>query len=386
MKNNYLLLTLALLSFCMGSNAQITVTNTTFPAVGDVLSFAFDANPTITVFTPPGGPQTWDFSSLTAGTTQQQLFQAASAGTASAAFPDATLLYVNGNVEYYYKGSSQVFQLLGYRGPDPIGLGFTATVKYNPLLTERRSPMNFFDINAVSSGIFLLLKLGDLPPARQQAVIQALGGNTPDSLRIRTAISRTDVVDGFGEVTLPGGTRFPVLREKRTQYTETRLDAKIAPLGWLDVTNDVIQKPLGLTGLGVDTTVTYNFFNNTSKEPIAVVTLNQDQATPRLVQYKLNRMTTDVTNLESESPQLLDYPNPASDKLNLRFTNMKPGQYFLKIYNILGIEVGNEIYQISGKQFDTDVDITKFGAGTYLLQLKDMQDTNLISKQLIVVK
>ncbi|MDX1942947.1 MAG: T9SS type A sorting domain-containing protein [Saprospiraceae bacterium] len=379
MRKTYIFLTLAMLGICTSIHAQITVTNTTFPAVGDTLHFAFDTSPNILAFTPPGGNQSWDFSSLSADFAQQLIFKSPATGTASAAFPGATLLYVNNNLENYLSVTNQAVAFLGYYGADPIGIGFNVAASYNPPIVEKRAPINFFDIHQISSGLLLPASVSDLPVA----IVNQLPVR-PDSVRIRLAINRLDAVDAWGDVTIPGGT-YPVLREKRTQYRETRLDAKVPPLGWLDITDVAIQS-LALTTLGVDTTVTYNFYNNTSKEPIAIVTLANDQATPVLVQYKSNALTTDVTQLESEMPQVSAFPNPASGKVQLRFSNMKSGQYMLKMYNILGMEVLSETYQMSGKQFETEVDVSRLGAGTYWYSLLDDRGFVLVTKQLVVGK
>ncbi len=373
------LLALVMLGFGAGIQAQITVTNATFPVVGDTLYVAFDTNPNIVAFTPPGGNQSWDFGSLGVGLTQQLVFESPAAGTASADFSGATLLYVNGAVENYLQVTNQAVSFLGYYGADPIGIGFDAAIRYSPPIVEKRAPMNFFDIHQISSGLLFPFSPSVIPTAiRQQLPF------TPDSLRIRVAINRLDVVDAWGDVTIPGGT-YPVLREKRTQYRETRLDAKVPPLGWLDVTDVVIQA-VGLTTLGVDTTVMYHFYNNTSKEPIAIVTLARDQATPVLVQYKSNALTTNVTQLETEIPQLLVFPNPASDRVQLRFRNIKLGQYQLKVYNVLGMEVLSETYQMAGRVFETEVDVSKLGAGTYFYSLWDNQGLVLGAKQLVITK
>lgn len=368
------------LSFLISLRAQITVTNTTFPVLGDTLHFAFDTNPNIAAFTPPGGDQNWDFSSLSADFTQQQIFKSPATGTAQAAFPEATLLYLTGGtIENYLQVTNQTVRLLGYYGADPIGIGFNVAASYNPPIVEFRAPINFFDINQISSGLLLPASVSDLPGA----IVNQLPIR-PDSVRIRIAINRLDVVDAWGDVTIPGGT-YAVLREKRTQYREARLDAKVPPLGWLDITDVAIQS-LGLTTLGVDTTVTYNFYNNVSKEPIAIVTLANDQATPVLVQYKSNALTTDVTQLESEMPQVSAFPNPASGKVQLRFSNMKSGRYVLRMYNVFGMEVLSETYQISGMQFEMELDVSKLGAGTYWYSLLDDRGIVLVSKQLIVGK
>lgn len=367
------------LGFLISLRAQITVTTAIFPDLGDTLHFAFDTSPNILAFTPPGGNQNWDFSSLTADFAQQLIFQDPQTGTAQANFPSATLLYLNSGVENYLQVSNQAVQFLGYYGADPIGIGFNVAASYNPPITELRAPINFFDINQISSGLLLPASVSDLPGA----IVNQLPVR-PDSVRIRIAINRLDVVDAWGDVTIPGGT-YPVLREKRTQYRETRLDAKVPPLGWLDITDVAIQS-LGLTTLGVDTTVTYNFYNNVSKEPIAIVTLANDQATPVLVQYKSNALTTDVRQLEQENLEFSAFPNPAFGNMNLLFNNINPGRYDLKIYNSLGAEVWSKSYQIAGNQFNIEVDISHLETGPYFCRWLDNRGVTLVAKQVIVIK
>ena len=57
------------------------------------------------------------------------------------------------------------------------------------------------------------------------------------SQQVGTFIS-SDKIEGYGVTFLDPlvlGGDYEVLREKRTRYREKRLDAKIAPLGWLAV-------------------------------------------------------------------------------------------------------------------------------------------------------
>ncbi len=383
MLKKFTLLTLGMLSSISIIIAQITITNATFPTLGDTLSFAFDTQPNIIALTPPGGNQIWDFTSLNANFTQQQIFKNPSTGVGNTGFPEATLLYVNNNVENYLniinQGSKQILQFLGYYGNDPIGLGIKLTARYSPPIVEKRAPMQFFDINSLSSALSLPFSTNVLP----DTLLQQLPVR-PDSLRIRIAINRLDVVDAWGNLSIPDGS-YPVLREKRTTYRETRLDAKVSILGWIDIT-DVARQSLNLNTLGVDTTLAYHFFSNTAKEPIAIVTLDNAGAQVTGVQYKLNQLTTDVTQIDPEILHLSAFPNPASDKVQLRFNNIKSGQYHLKIYNVLGMEVWRKSYQIPGKQFETDLDIGRLEAGIYLYQLIDNQGTILTVKQLAVVK
>ncbi|MCB9303325.1 MAG: HYR domain-containing protein [Lewinellaceae bacterium] len=272
------LLCLFLMGLLIPATAQITITNAVFPAVGDTLFFKIDNQPQGIVMTAPGGPQQWDFSNLQASATWQQIFLPPQAGPESLYFPSANLLYQKpgGNVDVYLNASGNQVTMLGLSGPDPLLLGIDLVAQFNPPLVQQQAPLNFFDINQTSSGLLVPFSPGLLPG------VGLLPFNA-DSMRIRVSISRLDAVNAFGTLAIPGGT-FDVLRQQSTEYREKRLDAKIAPLGWLDVTDVAIQY-LGLD-LGVDTTVTYQFLSNQSKEPIAVCTTDNSQLLVVNVQYK----------------------------------------------------------------------------------------------------
>lgn len=163
------------------------------------------------------------------------------------------------------------------------------------------------------------------------------------------------------------------------------MDAKVPPLGWLDVTDVAIQA-LGLTALGVDTTVAYHFFSNTAKEPVAIITLDNSQSRVTSAQYKTNRLVTAVTSINPVKLEVSAFPNPASSKVRMSFNNMESGQYMLKIYNVLGMQVLGKTYQIPGKQFETELDVSTLVAGIYFYSLLDNRGIPLITKQLIIVK
>ncbi len=267
--------------------AQITVTNATFPVAGDVLNLAIDNSPTgIVPFTPPGGNQVWDFTSLLVDATQNITYNPASAGSQGANVPGAELFAVlSTGTENYYNVTNTKFELQAYWGILPYDLVTNNLFEYSPTLPERRAPLNFFDINASSSGFLELFLPSAFPPLLMINLAAVTNNAQIDSMRYRVAISGIDVVDGWGTVNIPGGT-YDVLREKRTKYTETRIDAKIPPLGWLDITDNCIQA--GFNGLGVDTMVAFYFHNNVAKEHIAIATLNNQQNAVTKMVFKAN--------------------------------------------------------------------------------------------------
>jgi len=272
---------LFLMGIALSARSQITITNSVFPIAGDTSFYVFDHQPGPIPITPPGGNQQWDFSNLQVSQTWEQVFKAPQSGVGAAAFPDASLMYktLNTDREAYLNVSNNNVSLLGLFPDDPIGLGISVTSRYTPPIVQSRAPLNFFDINQTSSGLLLPFS-PDIVPGTilNQLPVQ------PDSLRIRIAVNVLEVVDGWGNLTIPGGI-YEVLRVKKTEYRETRLDAKVPPLGWLDITDIAIQA-LNLTVLGVDTTVTLHFLNNQSKEAIAICTLNNEQSQVVMVQYK----------------------------------------------------------------------------------------------------
>lgn len=268
--------------------AQITVTNATFPVAGDVLKTAVASNPAVGIaaYGPPGFGLFWDLSGLQPGVIKNTSFQPAIQGTVGAQVPGAELVTVPSiGSEEYYNVTSNRFELQAYNGTSPYDLVANNLFEYSPLLPERYAPLNFFDIYASSSGIIEGFKPSAFSPLLIINLAVVTNNAYMDSMRYRVAISRIEAVDAYGTISIPGGT-YNVLRLKRTEYRETRLDCKIPPLGWLDLTDNATQA--GFYGLGVDTTVTYFFYNDVVKEPIAAVTFNNELNAATQVIYKYN--------------------------------------------------------------------------------------------------
>jgi hypothetical protein len=274
------------------AEAQITVPSSTLPVAGDTLKVAIDDAPLscgFVVATAPGGNQVWDLSCLRADRTEDVVYRPAAEGTAVSLFPGSTSVvkpvsyprfqpaFLSPQEEYFTSSSTKVT----YRGAYGMLPYFTGSspARFNPPISTRRAPMNFFDINAESTGLLEPFDDTQMDPAIRQML-----PFTADSFRYRVAVSRIDAVDAYGTVKLPGGD-FEVLREKRTQYTETRIDAKVNPLGWLDVTDNFIRL-VGASFLGVDTLVSYHFYNDVSKEPIAIVDVSNDFLSPLRATFK----------------------------------------------------------------------------------------------------
>lgn len=351
---------LFILAASLRLTGQITVTNTSFPAVGDTLRIATDNSPTGIAITPPGGAQTWDFTSLESGFLRTLAVRAAAEGQNPTAFPTATLVVpANQNGENYYRVTPTAYELVGFAGADPLNFGINVVTPFNPVLVERRAPMNFFDINQTGSNLLAAFDADDLPPA-----LLALFPIQPDSVRLRVAINRSDVVDGWGTLAIPGGT-YQVLRERRLQYSDTRIDVKISVLPWTDVTALI---PLPGAGLGRDTTLTYNFFSNVAKEPIAVITADHETGEVLFAQFKYNGPVSNTGDLAAQQASVRFYPNPASGLLQVEWADMPRDRYQITLFNALGQRVLHRSFDAEGNTV-LPLDISALHSGIYAFRV-----------------
>lgn len=329
--------TLFFLAFAQLGLAQITVTSSTFPAAGDTLHYAFDNRPTLDVqslFTPPGGNQNWDLSTVVARSVSSQVFKTASAGKNASAYPGAELVVVDAIRETYYNVTNSRFENMGYAGVDPFGLGLNARFKLLPAYTERRAPMNFFDINVANSAIIQGFAVSDLPEVVKKNL--PVSATLIDSIRVRLTFSRNDVVDAFGTLKLPFA-QYTVLREKRTEYISTRVDVHTF-LGWLDATDLIVNQNASFASvLGVDTLISHNFFNNTTKEIIAQLNFNTAQNQILSVRFKAPpRATVPVREVLPPTAQLQVIPNPADAEIQLSFVPLISGKLRIELHDVLG--------------------------------------------------
>ncbi len=373
----------ALVVFAAGLHAQIIVTNATFPVAGDTLKTATDLNPDGVVITAAGGPTAWDFTGLAPTAKSEAIFRPASEGMAVASFPTATLFASNagGQGETYYAVSATSFDNLGFSGSDPTGGGLPVQTdfKFTPPVPERRAPLHFIDNHLAESSLNIAIALADLGPlADSLGPIAAIA----DSIRIRGTASRYDLVDAYGTLAIPGGT-YDVLREKRTEYRETRLDIH-SFLGWQDITDLILGGAGGggiASGFGKDTMVTYLFISNTEKEFIAAVNTGSDGLTVQSVEYKDNGVISGNDEPLAAAPTVVVTPNPIYNEAVFTLKNMPTGTYSLRIFDARGAMVLSGKMATGGNQLSLE----NLQTGTYFYQLLDEKSQRIASGKLLKV-
>jgi len=369
---------LFLVSACF-LQAQVTISSATFPKVGDTLRTVFaDPLPSALSVGNVGGPQTWDFSGLTMGQRNNQVFVPASTGKDAAAFPESNLLLKNGGQELYLKSSATKIEALGFAGENPF-FDAPLLVKYSKRPVFRVAPLTF--ISTTNSTAEFRIDIGT------SIIPDTLLANLPikpDSIRIQFNNTDKGLMDAFGTLKLQGKS-FSVLREKVESITETKLFIKLFGL-WID--------PLPLLGgnipggfgafLGQDTTYVYNFYTDSKKEVLVSAQFSTAN--------ELNSLEfADVGGVVSSSADLLIagkldiYPNPAADFITVQSAGMPDDWYLVTIAAMDGRPVKAALQQMVQGRI-ADIDLQQIPHGQYVLTIRDKSNKRTVSGKLNIFR
>lgn len=373
------LLTLTLTFFSLSLFGQISITNDYFPQEGDTLLTAFDLMPG-QIDISAGADMTWDYRDLQ-GRARTTIFDNAAEGDSSYLFPNADLVIKNGALgESYYKNSSRDHQLLGYIGAAGAGIDLQVIVRFDPEYDERIAPLSYQDEINTTSAIVLPIPFDSLPDFLSDSIAVQ-----PDSVRLLIAIEKEHLADAWGKVMIPGG-EYDVLREKVTEYRETRLEALVSlgPLStWIDLTAALAGS---FDELGRDTLVNYRYLSNTEKEIIANVSVDAATNQVQSVGFKSNGVQINTTSINSRTSNLFAYPNPAIDRVRFDLVNLDRGTYNLNIFNILGTKVLEKQILSSQQNQTIELSLANLKKGTYLYSLTDERGKTITTKRLVIIR
>jgi Secretion system C-terminal sorting domain len=375
------------MSFMISAKAQISLTDSYFPSVGDVLVSANASQKTINLSKTPakGTNLTWDYSylrqNLTGVGNDSTRYRLADTSVTKY-YPSTDLMVVlNDTQKIAINKTTTIFEVLGYRGVFinslPISLG-RIVFPFVPAQMERRAPLSYPSTNTTNWGFFLSLPSSVLPASVLPADILS----SIDSIRVTYKSARRDTIDGWGTLKIPGGS-FPVLRESRVSYNSTFVEARLNFLGlysWIEVTDRLA--PLGIAP--IDTSRSIYFWSNTAKEPIMVYNMKPKVDSAQTISYKFLPLTS-VKNTEGVAGSFETYPNPAKDAVFFDLKNWKSGTYNLIINDILGKVYHTETLKINGSQ-NVRVPLNNFVDGTYITSVTDKDGNVLVSKRLVVTR
>jgi hypothetical protein len=350
-----------------------------FPVAGDTLLTVVDDEPAGVTVTSPGGNQVWNFSLLENDGLRTRVVRAANEGALFSQFPNTELLLPLGpNAEGYYNLAADRLELVGYAGQDPLGQGLNIVTRFSPANIERWSQVQFFDLHNSESALLIAFSTASIPGGIFDNLPIA-----PDSIRIRIATQRTDLADAWGVVQLPGNLQFSCVREKRTEYRDVRLDAKVGPLPWFDITDLLIQNS-PLPGLGRDTTLRYFYWSNDAKEPVAIVSVDMADQSVVSIEYKANPLISSDEELSPATVGLVVFPNPTSSLVNIRVQDIEPGRYHCQLLDAAGRLQQQQIWEINSVDYTASMSVEGYPAGSYFCRLLDATGRLLLSRTVVV--
>lgn len=367
------------LFICLGwlsGQAQIFIPTSLMPRAGDTLLTALDNLPTNLRSIPSGKNQRWDFAMLEAPYTRSTVWRPASKGADVGWFKNAEYTApLDEQTEGYFRTQGTDLILVGAVGPDPLNLNRKSVMRFTPGLIERRYGLRYGDAFQADGNLVLTLAATEIPSwFRKKLPV------SPDSIRLRVSYDRQYDVDSYGRLIVPGGI-FEVLREKRIEILEMRLEVKVGRRRWQEVSKSLKDKTL----LRPQKKITYWFYSNESKEPVARVWMNENETKVLKVEFKPRERESTVQSLTNVRPDIYVSPNPAIANVRFEFYNLPPGTYRLSIFNIIGQEEWSKMYTINGN-FTEQVDISQLKKGAYLYSLKDERGRTLSTKRLMVIR
>ncbi len=375
----FTLIVLLVLLVADAVSAQLTLGPAYFPAAGDTLAYSrADSTFSIDLLTP-GPDRQWNFGSQAAVSSFRRIVQP----VADTLFTEANVTVdLDGATLGYYSLTDTDYSLVGVQGTLEVLSNYTFKAPVSPARPERRAPLTYADAFVSNTKNVILIPRENIPNEAFELYGQALA--RLDTLRITSSSNRTDLVDAYGMLTLNGQT-YEVLREKRTEITNTTIEAKTGILGYLDITGLIKpQVPDLASFFGQDgPVVTYYYWTNTEKEAVAIVTVDEAD-----LPVAMTFIQADSVN-STRGPNLFQarvdvYPNPAFGRTTFAVQGLDPGTYTLRLINVLGRKVSTTRFSPVGDRTEVEVDLSGLPRGTYLYSLTNERGRILTTRRLLV--
>lgn len=358
----FLVLSLLLATSSIEMRGQVVLTAADMPSIGTSKTVARTDATGLNLGTASATAQTWDFSSLSGGTTEEVSFTDAATEPAVGEFAGATMARTGGigsllGVSLEFSGVSlNDIVGTGFYSKDADGTVYNHGV--NATLNIMGVDLGNQNLNLSTPDIFLKpLPYGE--QVENTAILEELipvpivpGLNAA----LNIEIGKTIEADAFGTLTMPGNRNYEVIRYHEFIGAHVVLSAVI---------------------INVDTSVatnTYRFLTAGQGYPVATVTVDAD-GNPLEVEYT-------ETTVGVEAPIAMSaavYPNPSSDKLFFEWNNPSSNAQ-LTIYNTLG----QEVYTTIASENRQTIDVSQWAKGlhTYTLQ---HENGSLLAKGKVLV-
>jgi len=317
--------------------AQITVTSSNMPIVGDKFIWVYDSSGTITSPGGSGGSQTWNFSTMNVKSPDTINVVTPGSTPYASKFPGAGMAFKlsQGKSEYEFVNTTvSAFDYLG------VTL-YNAT--YGQIYYHMNPVWDFYALPATYGTTWSGTYISTMKTAYASGPYDSIG-------EIEYA-TYSDDIDAWGNITTPTGT-YNSLRDK---HLEKDVDSTLlhiaSPPSWVTV---------------LTTTSHYNFYSwysNSADYFIAEVLMDSNDVAVTGVQW-LKNSPAGINELTNSNGKTWVYPDPASDAVNIQMSTGINGT--IKIVDMTGQEMANMPY--NGK---IQINTVHYPSGVYFFIITD---------------
>lgn len=305
----------------VSTQAQITITDATFPQAGDILETNLSLDSTTTISAPSSQSQLWDFSGLVVFSNDIDTVEAASNGASYALFPTADILQELfpgfGGIAYVDVTSSQIVRIGG--AFEFFGIAF-ANPYSNSHITQE-VPLTYPDNQSDDYEISLAAHIDSIPFLRTllDSISPTLSA-TADSIRLRFEGEENREVDAFGNCTMIDGS-YDVIRQKTMSVVTAAIEIRLGGFGfyyWQDL-SALFGSALPIDLPNNDTTVYYDYLSTSLKQPLARFYTDSTLAgVDRVVFYQGDSLSSTISIEKIASiGNVVIYPNPSDDQIQI---------------------------------------------------------------------
>jgi len=355
--------------------SQPTIDNNILPKIGDTIILANDNLPEGIAILPAKGEQEWDFMKLQSAFSKKTVAKKVTKRKGRTTFPNSDIYIEDlSGIRNYYHLHENELKLVGTEGVDPYGLGIEVQTIYKPTFSLLKTPIEYGEVLNSTGQYTSTIAASELPIT----ILYSLP-LLPDSVRFVSTVETSQEADAWGHLVLPDNS-FEVLRERRIVAIKTRLEAKVGLFPWRDITDDIFTNAFQKE----EVKLSYHFYSNETRMPVVVAQMKEDGISAASIEYVISDPSSTLRNTSGQ-PDVFAYPNPAINDVRFEFSNLPPGKYKLKIFNILGMSLQEENYQLSG--FRTiKWDVSKLRKGTYLYSLVNSEGKTIATRRLMVIR
>lgn len=329
-----------------------------------------------------GANRKWNYIQLK-GLSREQFLRPAAVGQYAGKFPSAKLMLTNsGRGEVYYNLNGRYYELLGMAGWQKE-LGLNGLMRFQPALVERRSPLTYREDYEQESTATLTYAKADIPQILSKGLPSRI-----DSVRFNILIQQESQVDAWGKLRIPEDV-YEVLRERVFESRQTKLETWQRGKGWQELSSGQMSRlsPKIQKLMGRQVSEFYRYFSDEVIEPIALVQVDPVTDTVQMVEFRSSITSVNRQKfVDNGKTNIYAYPNPAIDEARFDLVNLGPGEYQLKIFNILGMEIVKETYKGGYARKTVKVDLSKLKKGTYLYSLLDERGKTITTKRLLIIR